>query len=60
MFKALLVFGVAIGILLAAAQFMRQHHTSEPMPAGPVQVNVTVPNPLGGSPSGGGDRILVP
>lgn len=59
MLKALLVFGVAIGILLAAAQFMRQHHSTAG-PVGPVQVNVSVPNPLGGSPSGRPDKIVVP
>ena len=60
MFKGLLAFGVAIAILVAAAQFMREHHATVPAPAGPVQVNVTMPNPLGGSPSGGSDKIVVP
>lgn len=60
MLKMLFVGAVAIGILLAALQFMKQHHTSGTYPAGPVVVSVPVKNPLDGGRPSPGDKLYVP
>jgi hypothetical protein len=59
MLKLLLAAAVVVGVIVGAAAYSDQHHATGPVPTGPVQVNVTVQNPLGGG-QGGGDQVVVP
>jgi hypothetical protein len=60
MVKLLLAAAVIVGVILGAAHFSAAHHASGPVPGGPITVQVTVQNPLGGGQSGGSDQIYVP
>jgi hypothetical protein len=57
--KLLLAAAVIVGVIIGAAHFSMQHHATGPVQTGPVQVNVTVQDPLGGG-QGGGSQIVVP
>jgi hypothetical protein len=58
MVKGLLLVGVLVALAWFAMQ--RVGPTHNPRPAGPVQVNVSVPNPVPGNSQGGGDKLYVP
>jgi hypothetical protein len=51
-----------VGVIAALAWFAMQRvgPTHNPPPAGPVQVNVSVPNPIPGNNQGSGDKLYVP
>jgi hypothetical protein len=60
MLKLLLAAAVIAGVIIGAAAFSASHHSTGPIPTGPVVVTVQMPNALGGGQSGGNDQTYIP
>jgi len=49
MLKLLLAAAVIVGVIVGAAHFSTTHSAKGPVPTGPVTIQGTMPNPLGGN-----------